>query len=232
MPNAVPHTPYGMTEGLLLTDITLDGIRDASREAGARGGADAGGVCVGLPTATTAVRISAIDALGAPTGESSDRPNVTGEIVVSAPHIKSGYDRLWITDRASRLGTRPGERWHRTGDVGHLDDAGRLWVEGRLPHVAVTANSVVTPVATEQRIEKIAAVARAAVVGIGPRGTQVLVAIVETVAGSRRVSLAPEELAVTVRAAAVLPLAAVLVVPTLPTDIRHNSKIDRSRLSR
>ena len=28
-----------------------------------------------------------------------------------------------------------------------------------------------------------------------------------------------------------LPLVAVLVVPQLPTDIRHNSKIDRTRLS-
>jgi len=231
MPAAIAHTPYGMTEGLLLTDITLDSIRDAAREAGARGEADAGGVCVGMPTATTAVRISAIDGLGTPTGEPSRRPNVTGEIVVSAPHVKNGYDRLWITDRASRLGTAPDERWHRTGDVGHLDDAGRLWVEGRLPHVVVTAGGVVTPVATEQRIEAIASVSRAAIVGVGPRGTQQLVAIVETTAGSRRVSLAPAELAAAVRLAAVLPLAAVLVVPTLPTDIRHNSKIDRTRLA-
>ncbi len=231
MPAAVAHTPYGMTEGLLLTDITLDGIRDAARDASARGEADAGGVCVGLPTATTAVRISAIDSLGAPTGEPSRQPNVTGEIVVSAPHIRNGYDRLWITDRASRRGTAPGERWHRTGDIGHLDDSGRLWVEGRLPHVAVTATGVVTPVATEQRIEGVASVARAAIVGVGPHGTQQLVAIVETVAGSRRVSLAPGELAADVRRATVLPLAAVLVVPTLPTDIRHNSKIDRTRLA-
>ena len=36
----------------------------------------------------------------------------------------------------------------------------------------------------------------------------------------------------TVRAAAGTPLAAVLLVPTLPTDIRHNSKIDRTRLGR
>ncbi len=34
--------------------------------------------------------------------------------------------------------------WHRTGDVGHLDDAGRLWVEGRLAHVVRTADGVVT----------------------------------------------------------------------------------------
>ena len=32
-----------------------------------------------------------------------------------------------------------------------------------------------------------------------------------------------------VRAVAGVPVAAVLVVPALPTDIRHNSKIDRAR---
>jgi len=52
-----------------------------------------------------------------------------------------------------------------------------------------------------------------------------------TSGSARRVSLAPAELAADVRRAAVLPLAAVLVVPTLPTDIRHNSKIDRTRLA-
>ncbi|MFS2032168.1 hypothetical protein ACEN85_18950 [Curtobacterium sp. CT11-45] len=32
--------------------------------------------------------------------------------------------------------------------------------------------------------------------------------------------------------AAGIPVAAVLTVPELPTDIRHNSKVDRARLSR
>ncbi|MCU1438770.1 MAG: hydrolase, partial [Naasia sp.] len=47
-----------------------------------------------------------------------------------------------------------------------------------------------------------------------------------------RPGLADPALAEAARAAAGIPLAAVLVVPRLPTDIRHNSKIDRTRLSR
>ena len=42
---------------------------------------------------------------------------MTGEICVAAPHVKDRYDRLWVTEQASRR--NPG--WHRTGDVGHLD---------------------------------------------------------------------------------------------------------------
>jgi acyl-CoA synthetase (AMP-forming)/AMP-acid ligase II/pimeloyl-ACP methyl ester carboxylesterase len=225
MPNATAHTPYGMTEGLLMTDITLAGIRDADASTGA------GGVCVGVPAATTQVRISALDASGEPTGFPGTAVDVTGEIVVSAPHVKDHYDRLWLTDRASKLDTPTTGRWHRTGDVGHLDSAGRLWVEGRLPHVLVTPTGIVTPVAPEQRIESVPAVSRAAVVGIGPRGTQQIVAVVEATMESKTVRLASPEMVSAVRAAAGVPIAAVIVVPALPTDIRHNSKIDRKRLS-
>jgi acyl-CoA synthetase (AMP-forming)/AMP-acid ligase II/pimeloyl-ACP methyl ester carboxylesterase len=225
MPSATAHTPYGMTEGLLMTDITLDGIRDAASTPGP------GGVCVGTPSGTTRVRISPLDPNGSATGDLTDAPLMTGEILVSAPHVEDHYDRLWLTHRASRRGGVPGERWHRTGDVGHLDDHGRLWVEGRMPHVIVTGGGVVTPVGPELRAESVDSVVRAAVVGVGPRGVQQVVAVVETTPGARRVALASAELASDVRAAVDVPLAAVLVVPRLPTDIRHNSKINRSALS-
>jgi acyl-CoA synthetase (AMP-forming)/AMP-acid ligase II/pimeloyl-ACP methyl ester carboxylesterase len=229
MPNASAHTPYGMTEGLLMTDITLEGIRSAAQDDTARG---PGGVCVGTPTATTRVRISALDDSGAAVGELSETAGVTGEIVVSAPHVKDHYDKLWLTDLAATREVTAGERWHRTGDVGHLDAAGRLWVEGRLPHVITTALGVVTPVGPEIAASALPDVSRAAAVGVGPAGNQQVVLVVETVPPATRVGLADPALAEDVRMVAGHPVVAVLVVPHLPTDIRHNSKIDRSRLSR
>ena len=71
----------------------------------------------------------------------------------------------------------------------------------------------------------------AAVVGVGPPGTQ-------QARGRGRpdtpapVGLADQELAAAVRAAAGVPLAAVLVIDPLPVDIRHASKIDRPRVAR
>ncbi|MCU1447705.1 MAG: hydrolase [Cryobacterium sp.] len=229
MPNASAHTPYGMTEGLLMTDITLEGIRAAAQDDSARG---PGGVCVGTPAATTRVRISAIDETGAAVGELSATAGVTGEIVVSAPHVKDHYDKLWLTDLAATREVTAGERWHRTGDVGHLDAAGRLWVEGRLPHVITTAAGVVTPVGPEIAASALADVGRAAAVGVGPAGNQQIVVVVETIPPAAKVGLAEPALAEDVRMVAGHPVAAVLVVPHLPTDIRHNSKIDRTRLSR
>ncbi|MCW2163851.1 Acyl-CoA synthetase (AMP-forming)/AMP-acid ligase II [Microbacterium hydrothermale] len=220
MPNAVAHTPYGMTECLLVADVTLPEIEAAA-------GAGGDGVCVGRPLGTGEVRISPLDARGRSADETTTEAGVTGEIVISAPHLKRGYFRLHLTDREARRGLPA--RWHRTGDVGHLDAEGRLWVEGRLPHVITTADHPVTPVGVEQDVETVPAVERAAAVGVGPVGRQVVVAVVET--DVRRPALASPDLTDAVRAATAQPLAAVLAVPALPTDIRHNSKIDRSRVA-
>jgi acyl-CoA synthetase (AMP-forming)/AMP-acid ligase II/pimeloyl-ACP methyl ester carboxylesterase len=234
MPEATAHTPYGMTEGLLMTDITLDGIRSASDDAATvaaeAAGTDAGGVCVGTPVAGVDLQISPLDADGRPTAPLTAEPGVTGEIVVGAKHLRDGYDRLWAVDRIAKAHSVPGARRHSTGDVGHLDDEGRLWIEGRLQHVVVTADGVVTPVGIEQLIEGVRGVRRAAIVGVGPSGTQALVAVVE-LDGAAKVGLADASLAIAVRAATPRPIAAVLTVPVLPTDIRHNSKIDRTALA-
>nr|WP_243074287.1 alpha/beta fold hydrolase [Microbacterium sp. SS28] len=225
MPNAEPHTPYGMTECLLLTDVTLAGIREATDAADR-------GVCVGKPIGGNRVLISALDSDGRATGIPNEEPGVLGEVVVSAPHLKSAYDRLWLTDRAAVRETPSAGRWHRTGDIGHLDAEGRLWIEGRLPHVLVTAEGPVAPVGPEQEVEGAAGVRRAAVVGIGPHRLRQAVAVVETLPGVTRPGLAAPELTAEIRRRSALPLAAVLAVPHLPTDIRHNSKIDRTRLSK
>ncbi|MET1043822.1 MAG: alpha/beta fold hydrolase [Microbacteriaceae bacterium] len=227
LPAATVHTPYGMTEALLLTDTTLEGILAAEQDASA-----AGGVSVGAPNGAAIVRISPLDDTGAASGALTDSADVTGEIVVSAPHVKDHYDRLWITQQGSIRDSTAAQRWHRTGDVGHLDSAGRLWVEGRLPHVIVTADGVITPVGPEQRVERLPGLGRAAAVGVGPSGTQQVVLVVETTPPARRPKLASAELTQAVRAAAGVPVAAVLVVPLLPTDIRHNSKVNRSALAR
>jgi len=219
MPKAQAHTPYGMTEVLPVTDVTLEEILDA-------GPGD--GVCVGRPLPGVEVSIAALDPDGEPAAALGAEPGRTGEIVVRAAHAKDRYDALWLTERASSRNAG----WHRTGDVGHLDAAGRLWVEGRLAHVLVTPGGVLTPVGVEQRVETTPAVGRAAVVGVGPRGVQQVVLVLETLPPSPRPALAAPALTDAVRAAAGVPVAAVLVVPSLPTDIRHNSKIDRTRLAR
>jgi acyl-coenzyme A synthetase/AMP-(fatty) acid ligase len=222
LPRAAAHTPYGMTEALPVTDVAL-------REIDAAGPGN--GVCVGRPLPGVDVAVSPLSPDGAADGPLTREPGVTGEISVAAAHVKDRYDQLWAVQRAS---ARDAGR-HRTGDVGHLDADGRLWVEGRLVHVVTTAEGPVTPVGIEQRVESLDGVRAAAAVGVGPVGTQQVVVVVvpDGDAARRRAAplLASAPLSTAVRAAAGVPVAAVLVADALPVDIRHAAKVDRARVA-
>jgi acyl-CoA synthetase (AMP-forming)/AMP-acid ligase II/pimeloyl-ACP methyl ester carboxylesterase len=228
LPAADAHTPYGMTEVLPVTDVSLAGI-----EAGIEAAGDGEGVCVGAPLPGVTVRISPLSHEGRADGPFTDRPGVPGEVCVRAAHVKDRYDALWALERATSR--EPG--WHRTGDVGHLDAEGRLWIEGRLQHVITTASGPVTPVGIEQRVERLDGVSAAAVAGVGPTGAQVVVVVVVPSAGPprrrrHRLELAGPDLADAVRAVAGVDVAAVLTAPALPVDIRHQSKVDRVEVAR
>jgi len=215
LPQAEAHTPYGMTEVLPVTDVSLAQIKAAGTGEG---------VCVGRPLPGVDVRVSPLNALGVADGELTTSADLTGEICVHAEHVKDRYDALWATERMSSR--NPG--WHRTGDVGYLDDQGRLWVQGRTVHVLTTPGGVITPVGVEQRVEALSNVDSAALVGVGPVGTQQVVVVVTGAGGP----LADGPLTAAVREVAGVAVTAVLVRKNLPVDIRHNSKIDRVALAR
>ena len=141
-----------------------------------------------------------------------------------------GYNRLWLTQQNARFKSE-GFTWHRTGDVGHLDVEGNLWVEGRVVHIIHTSNGSLTPVPLEISCETIPGVKRAAAVGIGDVGIQQVVIVLETDQKNENVASA----ALTAQVRQVLgevDVVAVWETKKLPVDIRHNSKIDRTALAR
>ncbi len=209
-PGAELHTPYGMTEVLSVTDVDLATLAAIG---------PGRGVCVGRPVAGVGLRIEPL--LGG--------DGVSGEIVVSAPWLSVGYDGLWATTDRARSVDLQGVEWHRTGDVGHVDPDGRLWVEGRMAHVVDTVDGPVPPVPLEIVVESATSL-RCAVTGVGPPGCRQIVVVVEQ---PGKPGLATREVDEMVRVAlAPRAIAAVIAVPTFPVDRRHNSKIDRIRLGR
>lgn len=233
-PNAGLHTPYGMTEVLPVADIDL-----IAREVVGAGR----GVCVGRPVPGCEVVVIPV----APAEPRVCATGETGEVLISAAWMSDGYDRLWHTERRAR-GASPidagpdvtGVRWHRSGDVGHLDSLGNLWIEGRVAHLIHTAQGPVTPVPLEIAAESVAGVTRAAAVGVGPAPIAQVVMVLET---STAISegTAPQDLREAVRTAigtataghpgGVVSVAAVWTVQHLPVDIRHNAKIDRAAVA-
>ncbi len=202
--NAELHTPYGMTEVLPVADVDLVTIEQRRGD----------GVCVGYPVEGATVRV---DDLGLG----------VGEILVRAPWVSDGYDRLWAVEQSARP-VIDGARWHRTGDVGHLDSAGRLWVEGRSVHVVSTTAGPVTPVPVERAVEQGLPCVRSAAVGVGPEGCQQLVVVLEGDSNG----LATVEITHRVRNLVSPDVAAVLTLKKIPVDIRHNAKVDRTTVAK
>ena len=225
-PAAEAHTPYGMTECLPVADIdltTLDDLRGHPLERI--------GVCVGTPAPGVEVVIDPLDHAGDPLGRGDAGTNVLGEVWIRAPHQRLGYERRWhTTHRASPTGG-----WHATGDLGALDEHGRLWIGGRLGHVIVTADGPVAPAAVERIVERGEGIRRAAAVGVGRPGAQVVTIVAEVAEAPRRARQSSLERIDEARSAVTeslgVDIAASLEVAALPVDRRHNSKIDRTRLA-
>lgn len=238
-PNATVHSPYGMTEGLLLADITAEGVKEASQQSSGRSAHH--GVCVGRPIDGVTFALAPILPDGTPSDDlielssapSPDVVGVLGEFVVSASHIKSGYDRLWLTDVESKRDSLDDKTWHRTNDIGHVDAQGRIWIEGRVQHIVTSPAGPVAPGGVEAVVDRVPGVSRSALVGVGPAGTQALAVVLERTDGMKP-GLADLDLTArireTVRDEFGLDVSAVLVARDFPTDIRHNSKINRERL--
>jgi long-chain acyl-CoA synthetase len=101
-------------------------------------------------------------------------PGETGEICFSSPALTPGY----VSDdpevsRAFRGG------WFHTGDLGHVDEAGRLYVTGRSKLFISTSGFKVDPFEVENVLRRHPAVADVVVVGSrGPLGEEVVKAVV------------------------------------------------------
>lgn len=202
------RAPYGMTECLPVTDGT-----EPERTGGL------GGSSTGRPVPGCSVVITPLDEPGARQADGA-----WGEILVHAPWMFDGYDAAWSAD-ADSWAVHGGLRYHRTGDVGYLED-GLLIHLGRRRHVVDTEDGPLASVALEGPVT--GALGRStAAVGIGPSGSQVVCLVVE---GTAPMHVAPRPVRDAARAACPHRVAAVLEAP-LPVDRRHRSKIDRVALA-
>lgn len=85
-----------------------------------------------------------------------------GEVETRGPGVTPGY---WDRPDATADATRPGG-WLRTGDIGHLDDDGYLFLRDRLKDMIVSGGENVYPAEVENVIAAHPAVLDVAVIGV------------------------------------------------------------------
>ena len=131
---------YGMTETMILTSNPYDGDRRAGT--------------VGFALAGTEVRVHASDRAA--------EPGETGAVEVRGPGVFLGY---WGLPERTAEATTP-DGWFRTGDLGHLDERGRLTLVGRSGDTIISGGLNVYPADVEAVLEVLPGVAECAVVGL------------------------------------------------------------------
>jgi acyl-CoA synthetase (AMP-forming)/AMP-acid ligase II len=134
----VLYNLYGSTEVAWATIATPAELREAPGTAG-------------TPPRGTTVRI--MDETGRPVG-----PGRRGRIFVANEVLFEGYTGGGVKEMIDGLMS--------TGDVGHLDEAGRLFVEGRDDEMIVSGGENVFPHEVEDLLARHDAVSEAAVVGV------------------------------------------------------------------
>ncbi|MBN9472740.1 MAG: hypothetical protein ABS43_09765 [Bordetella sp. SCN 67-23] len=94
-------------------------------------------------------------------GERRLPPGGIGELLIRGDHVMQGY---WQRPELNAAVLEDG--WFRTGDLGSIDEQGRLRIRGRVKAVIRTGGKSVQPSEVEQTLAEHPAVQEAAVVGI------------------------------------------------------------------
>ena len=211
---------YGSTEAEPIAHIAHSEITDTDKKAMAHGK----GLLAGHPVTAITLRILP-DTWGTPLGlftqaKFNERVlplDTPGEIVVSGSHVLTGY--LNGQGDAETKFRVEGVVWHRTGDSGYLDDAGRLWLLGRCGARIRDEHGILYPFAVECAARNNPAIKQVAVVA--HQGRRLL-----RVAGK---GIDIDTLKTTL---AWTHLDDIRVWDSIPMDKRHNAKVDYPELKR
>ncbi len=136
-----PLERYGLTE----TGLNVSNRYDGERAPGT----------VGYPL--PGVEVALTDPHGDPVETGHE-----GEIVLRGPQVFDGY----LDEPAATSAAFWPDGWFRTGDLGRLDDEGRLVISGRLKDLVISGGMNVVPQEVEEVVVRFPGVREAAVAGL------------------------------------------------------------------
>lgn len=89
-----------------------------------------------------------------------------GEIIVSGEHVCQNYYNNKEAFKKSKIKDHKGIVWHRTGDIGRVDEQGDLWFMGRIHNAISRGGEYFFPVRAEVIMKKLPFVEYAAYLGM------------------------------------------------------------------
>ena len=233
-PDGDVHTPYGATEALPIASTSAsEVINETAKLSGQGAGTCVGQRFSGIDWKVIRIRDDPIEHIDAieelPSGE-------IGELIVRGPVVTPRYVTCLEANRLHKI--QDGEDvWHRMGDVGYLDRSDRFWFCGRKSQRVLHTRGILYTVPVESIINQHPHVYRSALVGYGPKGRQIAVLVVEAWPEFRPDSRRQKEQLIAELWDIVKSqkfaheIRDILLHPSLPVDVRHNSKIFREQLA-
>jgi len=173
IPKGEAYTPYGATEALPVTLISSEEVM-ATAETPAISGEQ--GTLVGKPV--NGVQLKVVRVMNGAVQTISDVEEVSegeiGEIIVSGQTVSPAYlNRIEATKLAK---IRDGSHfWHRMGDMGYLDEEGRVYFCGRVAHTVEVPGKVYYSIPTERILNQHAKVRRSALVKLEKKESAAIV---------------------------------------------------------
>lgn len=232
LPNGEIHTPYGATEALPVSSISATEVLSDTAERTQLGE----GTCVGAPLPDVSVRvIKTVDGPIADVGLVEDSAlGDIGELIVQGPSVTRAYDHLPEADAGSKIHDGEGH-WHRMGDMGWLDEQGRLWFCGRKAERVMSPNGPMYTDCCEAIINQHPQVFRSALIDSGA-GIPAIVIEPEAEAfpksASSRAEFESSVLELAQSSVITKSIQRVFFERKFPVDVRHNAKIHRLSLAR
>lgn len=225
------HIPFGATEALPICDVSstdilnLEDARDS-----------ANGVCIGYPLEGIDVRIipvtdeaiedwSAVPALAV---------GKVGEIVVAGENVSARYVQSQKANALAKIRDEESNRiWHRMGDLGRIDPAGRLWFYGRKSQRLELGEKTLFTVPVEAVFDQHEYVERSALVGIQEHDKLIAVVAIQLKKGRKKSKRLLTELGeLAARYVITRDIKRFYFLKSFPVDPRHNAKIFREKIAK
>ncbi len=224
------HTPYGATECLPVATIAGRELVGALSDGNRQGK----GICVGRPLPANEVRLIRINdqSLARISDGIEIRSGEIGEICVAGPTVTDKYWQREAQTRLAKMYDEAGTVWHRMGDLGWIDEDGRLWYCGRKSERVVTSRGTLFTECVEGIANAVRGVYRSALVGVGESGRMTPILVVEPEPGQKITPLIARVARRMADHEETSEVQRIEIRKSLPVDIRHNAKIRRADLAR
>ena len=224
---------YGATESLPVSHIESKQLRQTEliSETG-------GGICVGKSVSGIDISIIKI------TEESIDKwdeklklPHYEiGEIVVKGPQVSTSYYHRPQATEQAKIQDGPTIR-HRMGDLGYIDEFGKLWMCGRKAHrveaIINDINKTFYSICCERIFNTHPEIKRTALIAIKENDSTKPLLVIERLENSESspLKLFNELKFMAKRHQQTIGIEQFLIHSNFPMDIRHNAKIFREQLA-